>query len=137
MTGYIVFAYADEADVAMSFSLTDVRASGFTLADYTGQLRSTATTQITDRSNGTGADAATVQALDFPVTVPCAAPRRGAWGRPASSQPAFDAAPPGVVTEGRRSILAFHRVRVNDGGPDGHAGTTPNDLFATQGIFVP
>ena len=49
----------------------------------------------------------------------------------------FDAVLPGVVTEGRRSIWEFERVRVNDGGPDGQAATAPNDLFATQGIFVP
>ena len=78
---------ADEADVAMSFSLTDVRVRS-TLADYTGQLRSTATVQITDRSNGTGADTATVQALDFPVTVPCAATAGSVRARRARSRPA-------------------------------------------------
>ena len=126
---------ADEADVAMTFSLTDVRVRS-TLADYTGQLQSTATVQITDRSNGTGADAATVQALDFPVTVPCAA-TAGSVGATCQVTTSFDAVLPGVVTEGRRSIWEFERVRVNDGGPDGQAGTAPNDLFATQGIFVP
>ena len=126
---------ADEADVAMSFILTDVRVRS-TLADYTGQLRSTATVQITDRSNGTGADAATVQALDFPVTVPCVA-TAGTAGATCQVTTSFDAVLPGVVTEGRRSIWEFERVRVNDGGPDGQAGTAPNDLFATQGIFVP
>ena len=107
-----------------------------TLADYTGQLRSTATVQITDKSNGTGADAATVQAMDFPVTVPCVA-TAGSAGATCQVTTSFDAVLPGVVTEGRRSIWEFERVRVNDGGSDWDAATQPNDLFATQGIFVP
>jgi hypothetical protein len=41
------------------------------------------------------------------------------------------------VPEGKRAIWQFDRLRVNDGGPDGVVSTTPNTLFATQGVFVP
>jgi hypothetical protein len=49
----------------------------------------------------------------------------------------FDAVTPGSVPEGRRSIWELDRIRVNDGGADGVVATTPNTLFATQGVFVP
>jgi hypothetical protein len=125
----------DEADVEVTFSLTDVRWRS-TLADYTGELQSTATVRITDRRNGTGVDAATVQDLPFPVTVPCAA-TAGAAGATCALTTTFDAVLPGAIAEGRRSIWEFDRVRVMDGGTDGEAATAPNDLFATQGLFVP
>ena len=36
-----------------------------------------------------------------------------------------------------RSIWQLGQVQVFDGGADGQASTTPNTLFATQGVFVP
>jgi hypothetical protein len=44
---------------------------------------------------------------------------------------------PGAVVEGRRAIWALGPVQLFDGGSDGVASTTPNTLFATQGVFVP
>ena len=43
----------------------------------------------------------------------------------------------GTIKEGRRSIWQLGQVKVNDGGADGVASTTPNTLFAAQGVFVP
>jgi len=43
----------------------------------------------------------------------------------------------GAVVEGRRAIWRLGQVRVNDGGADGLVSTTPNTLFAVQGVFVP
>ena len=45
---------------------------------------------------------------------------------------------PGSVRDGLRAIWAIDKVRVYDGGPDGD-GSTPagNQLFMTQGVFVP
>ena len=117
---------ADEADVAVTFSLTDVRVRS-TLADYTSPLASTATIRVTDRLNGTGIEAATVQDLDFAVWVPCAA-TAGAAGGTCQMTTSFDAVMPGAIKEGRRSIWEFDRVRVT-----GRRG----QLFATQGILVP
>ena len=39
----------------------------------------------------------------------------------------------GTIKEGRRSIWQLGQVRVNDGGADGVASTTPNTLFAHAG----
>ena len=126
---------ADEADVNFTFSMTDVRVAS-TLADYTGELQSTATVRITDKRNGTGVDSGTVQDLPFPATVPCTA-TTGTAGATCAVTTTFDAVLPGAIAESRRSIWEFDQVRVMDGGSDGLAATTPNDLFATQGIFVP
>jgi len=44
---------------------------------------------------------------------------------------------PGVIKETRRSNWQLGQVQVFDGGADGVVSTTPNTLFAVQGIFVP
>ena len=41
------------------------------------------------------------------------------------------------VKETMRTIWQLGQVRVNDGGADGLVSTTPNTLFAVQGVFVP
>jgi hypothetical protein len=43
----------------------------------------------------------------------------------------------GAIKETMRTIWQLGQVRVNDGGPDGVVSTTPNTLFAVQGLFVP
>jgi hypothetical protein len=42
-----------------------------------------------------------------------------------------------VAAEGTRATFELDQVRVLDGGLDGDASTSPNQLFAVQGIFVP
>jgi hypothetical protein len=44
---------------------------------------------------------------------------------------------PGLVIESQRTVWQLDGVRVLDGGPDGVMSTTPNTLFATQGLFLP
>ena len=127
---------ADDADVKFTFSFTDVRLQG-TLADYTGQVQATTTVQITDRLNGPATDEPATGSVDFPITVPCASTGSTSIGATCSTTTSFDAVNPGSVTEIKRSIWQLDGIRVNDGGADGLASTTPNTLFATQGVFVP
>ena len=64
---------ADEANVAFTVSITDVRLKS-DLSDYTGELELAAVLRITDKLNGTApVDSGTTADLPFPVTVPCAA----------------------------------------------------------------
>jgi hypothetical protein len=123
---------ADDSDVHFNFSLTDVRVRA-TLADYTGELQAATTVRITDRVNGPAGEPATVQDIDLPVTVPCAA----TGGTAGAITTSFDAVTPGAVPEGKRAIWALDQVTVNDGGADGPASTTPNGRFAVQGILIP
>jgi hypothetical protein len=128
---------ANEADVAISVSITDVRQQG-TLADYGGELQLDPEIRITDRLNGASeTDAATVGEIDFPVTIPCAATPSSSIGGTCSAATTLNAVMPGAVVESQRSIWQLGAVRLLDGGPDGVAATTPNTLFATQGVYVP
>jgi DNA-binding beta-propeller fold protein YncE len=128
---------ADEADVQLKLSLTDVRKKS-DLSDYTGELQATSTIRITDKLNGaTFTEAATVQDIGFPVTVPCTATSTTTIGATCSVTTTFDAVMPGSITERKRAIWQVNRVRVLDGGADGVASSSPNTLFATQGVFVP
>ena len=129
---------ADEADVSLTVSITDVRRrSG--LADYTGQLQLRLPMRITDRDNGgaAGFGQGTLGDRDFDVTVPCSGTADPAIGSTCALTTTADAVTPGIVAEGDRAIWQLGQVRVLDGGADGVASTTPNSLFATQGLFVP
>jgi glucose/arabinose dehydrogenase len=129
---------ADEADVALVVSITDVRRlSG--LADYTGQLQASAGLRITDRDNPApaGSPAATTQDGTFAWTVPCTATADTAVGSRCSINTSADAVTPGVVKEGRRTVWQLGAITVFDGGPDGVASTSPNTEFAVQGVFIP
>jgi WD40-like Beta Propeller Repeat len=125
----------DDADVRFRFQLTDVRQQG-TLADYTGELQVTALVRITDRLGGPASEAGTVTEHEHGLTIPCAA-TGGGEGATCSATTTFDAVVPGTIKEGKRAVWQLGQVRVNDGGPDGLASTTPNTLFAVQGVFVP
>ena len=127
---------ADEADVNAQLSVTDVRRQG-TLADYGGELQGALAVRLTDGANGASqSEAATVSDLSFVIAVPCV-PTGSAAGSSCSVATSFDAVVPGSVQEGKRSIWALDRVEVFDGGADGLASTTPNTLFAVQGVLVP
>jgi predicted acyl esterase len=127
---------ADDAEVRVAVSMTDVRQSDLT--DYTGELQATTSARITDRLNGDGApEPATVQDVPLPVTVPCAGTGDNTIGSQCSLTTQLDALTPGLVPEGERSIWQLGQIEVFDGGPDGLASTAGNTLFARQGVFVP
>lgn len=129
---------ADEADVAISVTVTDVR-DRVTLDDYTGELQGRVVLRITDRRNGdTGIDTATVSDTPYTFTVPCAATGGTAnIGATCSLNTTADAITPGTVTETKRTIWQTEDVVVYDGGPDGDADTPGNTVFLRQGIFIP
>jgi hypothetical protein len=121
----------------MSANVTDVRRKN-NLADYTGQLQVAVSPQITDTLNGpTLADSATISALNLRYTVPCQATASASAGSTCSVSTSADAVTPGTIVEGRRTVWEIPAVRVFDGGSDGQASTSPNTLFARQGIFSP
>src|SRR5439155_3767755 len=130
---------ANESDVGVSLSLTDVRRSS-TLTDYTGEIRETTTLRITDRRSGpagNGSDDATMVDVPVSVDVTCSGTADASVGSTCSIATAMNALLPGAVREGDRAIWEFGPVEVYDGGPDGIGGTPDNTLFARQGVFVP
>ena len=128
---------ADEADVRLEVSLTDVRRKS-DLEDYTGELQADATLRLTDKYNGSSPiDPGTVSDLSFPFVVTCAATSDTTIGADCSLDTTADALVPGAVREGARAIWRLGQVEVRDGGADGQAATSPNTIFARQGIFIP
>lgn len=130
------WAVGDQADVAVDARITDVRSMG-TRADYEGELLLDLGLRITDRGSGPPErDAATGLPAGVAVTLPCVATAE-AEGATCGIATSMDAVAPGSVLEGSRAIWEIGQVQVFDGGSDGVAATTPNALFATQGLFVP
>jgi hypothetical protein len=135
-------------DVAIGVSVTDVRcaagvatcsaANGADGPDYVGELKATYDLRLTDTFNGDdGTTAATVADTSFPVTVPCAETADATVGATCALAATANAVVPGSVRSGDRAIWQVGEMQVLDGGADGVAATSPNSLFATQGVFVP
>ena len=128
---------ADEADVTLDFNLTDVRTRG-DLLDYTGELQASTVVRITDRDNGAGSAAGTVEDFSYAFTVPCTATTDTSSGSTCSTTTTADALVPGIIKEGKRSIWQIGQFEVFDGGADSQASTTADNApFARQGVFVP
>ena len=130
---------ADEADVSLRLEITDVRRRS-DLADYTGELRASVSTRITDKDNpppAGGASDGTMTDSPTAFTAPCTATPDPSIGATCSVTTTVEAITPGAVKEGMRAIWQMGQIEVFDGGPDGDADTTPNTLFAKQGVFVP
>ncbi len=127
---------ADEGDARFRVSITDVR-NKTGLADYTGQLQLDTTLRVTDKDNGPS-EVATVQDTPFRVTVPCTTTADTTVGSTCAVNTTADAVlGAGAVIEAKRSIWALGQLKLNDGGSDGLASTTPNTVFAVQGVMVP
>ena len=121
---------ADEADVRLSGSITDVRLAS-DLSDYTGGLEARVTLRITDKDNTpdpAGAGVATVEDLTYSFPISCAATSDTTVGGACAFDTTADALVPGTARERTRAIWELGAVRVHDedGGP-----------FLTQGVFVP
>ncbi len=128
---------ADEADARFQVSISDVRRNTAGLPDYTGQLQLDTTLRLTDKNNGPS-ETGTLD-TSFRVTVPCATTVDTTIGSTCSVNTTADAVlgAAGGITEGKRSIWQLGQMRINDGGADGVVSTTPNTLFAAQGLMVP
>ena len=137
----------EDSDVSIAFSLTDVRCrvamvpcAGAALSDYTGEVEVTTGMRVTDRNNapspGGGSEAATVADSTLAFVAPCTvtAARRVLSAR--SPRPRTRLSP-GLVRDGKRMLIAMSQTQVHDGGADGLVASTPNAVFAVQGIFVP
>ncbi len=131
---------ADEADLLLALSITDVRRRS-DLDDYTGGVRAGVAIQATDRDNtpavsGLNQGTSTQTLLSFDAA--CAATADATIGATCTATTSMDALVPGAIKEGKRSVWELGQVRVDDGGADGDPTTTAdNTLFETQGVFVP
>jgi TolB protein len=132
---------ADEADVRLQLKISDVRKKS-DLTDYTGQLRMRAEfRRQTDKENAVGAasptEAATLTDAAWNFTVQCAATADTSIGSNCDLTTTRDAITPGSIKESKRLVVGLGRIQVWDGGADGQNSTQVNDLFLTQGIYIP
>jgi hypothetical protein len=141
----------DDSDVSIIANGTDVRckagvaacgsANAADGADYTGEVQGDAQIRITDHFNavapGGGTDPATVVDIPFPVVTGCTATANTGIGSTCAVTTSANAVVPGAVKDGKRAIVEIGQLTITDGGPDGVVATTPNTLFAVQGIFIP
>ena len=127
---------ADEADVQLVSTITDVRKKS-DLTDYTGQLQARLALRLTDKHNGPSLTESATADTTFAFTIPCTATGDTAIGSTCSATTTADAVLPGAVLEGKRSVWDAGKIQVFDGGSDGVASTSPNTLFADQGVFIP
>jgi len=135
----------DEADVALTVSITDVRnAAGG--SDYTGRVLVTAPLTVTDNNNAAETpEPATTEAFPFEFPVQCTSTVSTTIGGQCDLTTTYDALVPGAVVERERSVWALGQVQVKDAGPNGtgYAACPPTcgdgdeAVFMRQGIFVP
>lgn len=157
----------DDADVQVKVDITDVRCTGGGGCtgpanspgpqDYAGELQVRVTLRSTDHYNdltgsSTGTDPATsadtypsTDPVDLRIPVLCGSPATGtAIGAECHQLTTIDAlypstpvSPATAVKEAVRSNWELGQVKVHDGGADGVASTSPNNVFLVQGIFIP
>jgi uncharacterized repeat protein (TIGR01451 family) len=123
-------ANGDQSDIGLNVSMTGVR-NKTDLSLYSGGVQVDSTLQITDHDSGAGGFTSnTGQPPNLSFGVPCSAGN-------CTLASTYEAVVPGAVKELQRAIWEFGAVRVIDGGADGNPATSPNTVFATQGVFVP
>ena len=136
---------ADEADIGLTLTATDVRnhPAG---TDYAGRLGLAANLQITDNANAAEQpEPGTVQTIPLEFAVQCATTVDTTIGGSCSLATTYDALVPGAVQERVRAIWELGQIQVRDAGPNGtgYAACPPTcgdgdeTVFMRQGIFVP
>jgi len=145
---------ADEADVAVQLSATDVRCRaanaacpGGALSDYAGTLLLAANLRVSDKLGGASENEPVTVRDDtsLRVPVPCMATADPATGGACTVATTADAIVPGIVAEGGRTIWQLGAMEVYDAGPNGtgYASCPPacgdgdESVFLRQGVFVP
>jgi hypothetical protein len=153
-TGFVQFSVGPPSfngEVKVHASVTDVRCRPGTSAsvcssanaadgpDYSGELQADATIRISDHYNGPNLDeAATVQDIPTPIRMVCANTADTSTGGVCNDTVATTCPlPEGCSMAGRRAVIEFGQIRVDDGGPDGSVASTPNTTFLRQGVFIP
>jgi glucose/arabinose dehydrogenase len=127
----------DEADVRIVAQISDVRRKQ-NLSDYTGELAVLTPVRLTDKVSGPAQnEQATISDFTIPATVSCLPTADPAVGATCNLDTTLDAIVPGAARESTRAIWELRQVQVTDGGSDADADTTPNTVFARQGVFVP
>ena len=128
---------ADEADIGVRLTVTDVRYGGDPALDFPYKLYVRLSLQLTDKDNGCCDSSGTVRDdVSLNAEAPCTETPDPAVGSTCAVTTTADAFVPGMVREAQRGIWQMREpVRVFDAGPD--ANGVDATLFLAQGLFVP
>jgi len=106
--------------------------------------RTTATTydgrgrRITDLDNDPLIpEPATVVDTPFPIMLDCIPTTDPSLGSTCGVSTTANALVPGVVKSGKAAVWEIGEIELKDSGPDGFRGNSDDEVFATQGIFLP
>ena len=126
---------ADEADISLEVSVSDVRNKS-NLTDYGGQLEVVTNLRITDRRNG-GFGPGTV--TDFPMryAVDCVTTSDTTVGSDCDINTTADALFPNAVKEGKRSIWEVHGSRSSTAALTGSRRRRTTRCSQWKEVFVP
>jgi Type I phosphodiesterase / nucleotide pyrophosphatase len=139
---------ADEADIAITTEITDVRAQGGS-ADYAGRLLLRFGLRVTDGASGPPDGApATVRDTEFSTPLDCAPTGNEPLGSKCNLSTSTDTLVPGFAKEGMRAVISTPSIEVKDPGADSTlapaSGTCPptcgsgdEKVFLRQGLFTP
>jgi hypothetical protein len=130
---------AEDADVRIAVTMSDIRRRFDEATDYAGELQANLTLRATDRFSGATADVtATVKDIPLSIDMQCVPTPAAGIGSSCATTTTADSLTPGMVFEGKRTVWEVSQVRVIDGGDDGLMSTqVDNTIFAKQGLFVP
>jgi hypothetical protein len=138
---------ANEADVALTTKVDDVRKTDGLGTDHVGPILVRTNLTMTDNRNAAEQpESGTSQALPLQWPVQCVAtPTDATRGSNCIQSTTVNALLPGAVQESRRSIWEFGQLSVLDAGPNGtgYASCPPTcgdgdeTTFMRQAIFVP
>jgi hypothetical protein len=93
--------------------------------------------RITDQNNTAPRTSATVVDLGFPIPMDCLPTTDTSRGSTCGVNTTMNALAPGVVVAGKAGVWRIGEIQVRDSGPDGTRGNSDDQVFESQGIFVP
>jgi hypothetical protein len=88
-------------------------------------------------SGSTSTWAATLVDIQFPVPLDCLATASAAVGSTCGVNTTANALVPGSVVAGKQAVVELGEITLLDSGLDGTRGSSDDERFAVQGIYVP
>ncbi len=145
---------ADEADVQLSLSATDVRCRvanaacpGGAGSDYSGRVAGAYGIRLTDSFNGRLQSLpGTMQNTSWYLPAQCTANADPVRGSSCAASTTLDTLVPGIVREGGRTVASLSSITVNDAGPNGtgygagcplSCGDGDESVFMRSSLFTP
>lgn len=132
---------ADEADVSVSLHASDVRdrqSGGDYLPSATGpDVTLKLKLRVSDDANGSPAvERGTITDFSFDVPVSCTA-TAGIAGSTCDASTSADSVLPGMIREGKDTVIQAFRARLDDSGANRVRGDGDDRNFAMQGLYIP